>query len=148
MKVREFIEKFMGRQVEFNQEFHRTVLKGPLGCYNAQSWKASSCARRVGWVIGMRWLATGHTESDYDYGNTFVSEGPRIPCYLVVTWPTHKPYRVPPEAVTVLEEPEEVHFMSEDERQILSEQSKSWARDERGRFIEEPTTQLPSRSKL
>jgi hypothetical protein len=140
MKIRDFARDFMGRQVAFDQTFHRAQVQAPDGSW-LKTWEAGPTHRRVGWVVGVRWLATGFTERD-DYGHTFIAQGKRIPCYLVTTWPTQEPWRVPPEAVTVLTEPEEPQLMSEAERKFMSEQSQAWARDAKGRFTEEPLTKI------
>ena len=132
-----FIRELMGRQVSFDQTYERVY------DHNARRWEVEHGSLRVGWCIGATWLQEGRTHSgcapmypDYEgEPSSFEETAPRKLCYLVTTWPTNAPFKVPPENVKVVERPIKVHFHSGDERQALSEGAKKWPRDERGRFV-------------
>jgi len=90
-----------------------------------------------GWITGVRWLRSGYTERDSEYGNTFHPVGSPMMVFLVVEHPNGKPVRVDPTSVELCEFDYRDHTMSERSRKWLSEDSKNWPRDERGRFLKE-----------
>ena len=54
----------------------------------------------VGWVVGVRWLQSGETVWDPEYGNLWESSG-SVRAVLVSKWPTRKPLMVPVDAYTL-----------------------------------------------
>lgn len=144
---RKFIRDLMCRQVRFNAAYHRVY--GPGG---ERGWAVTSIREpQVGWVVGATRLQTGRRHPGYNAGFFDVDggEGPsfeetatRKLCYLVVTWPTKRPDKVPPEAVEVIPGqqheqvwPVEPQYFDETTRRLQSETiRKCVERDERGRF--------------
>lgn len=138
MKVKTFIEHYMGKQVRFNRKLVKREDQDGNGIY-FQHWCNEGLDEDdadVGWVTGLRWLPRG-TTVDYgweDGGKQFRSSGKATPAALVVTYPTRNPVRVPLSAITVLAEPVEVHLVDEKARQWMRDEVGSWPRDSRGRF--------------
>jgi len=63
-------------------------------------------------------------------------------CWLVTTWPTNRPLKVPMEAIEVLETPQKPAYgCPKYWRQTMSRYAKEpkiWPRDEKGRFVPRP----------
>lgn len=140
MKVREFIEKYMGRQVRFTRKLVRRREQGKDGRWT-DFWTPMPLDDRsdasIGWVVGLRWLPRGRTV-DYgweDGGRQFRAEGASTLAFMVVTYPTKNPIPVPPDVVEVLDEPVEVRLWTKLDRHNFSEDAKEWPRDERGRWL-------------
>ena len=129
----------MGKQVTFSQYLaRRPIMPGS----RTKAWVPTECPPRVGWVVGVRWVQTGRRVEKYGVSRDgfetrsyrFREIASRTLCYLVTPYPTMKPIRVPPEAVEVLSEPVDVNLWTEEDRKWMSEESKLWPRDEKGRF--------------
>lgn len=113
---------------------------------------------QVGWVVGATYLHNGKRYAGqggvydhfglYDYDPPrFKETAPRVLVYLVTRWPTHRPYRVPPESVELLTTDDiQPSAISNSERKLQSEQSNRLPRDEKGRFVSGPL--LPLKSEL
>jgi hypothetical protein len=140
--MRWFMERMMGKRVTFSSFYKRGWIPDPTvhdGVRFMKTWVAKEIGpkdRNHGWVVGIRWLRTGVTVRDYD-GGRFGDRGPRVVAYLVAPWPTMKPIMVPPSAVHqdpgVDKAP--VRYVNDRWRDILSEDSKTWPRDSKGRWV-------------
>lgn len=131
---RKFIRDLMCRQVCFDRVFDRVFESG-----HKIGWEPSTIKSRVGWVVGATWLQSGwYVKGSYDEPPHLQESGPRTLAYLVTTWPTSKPHRVPPEAVTVLSEPVKPSSLSDDERKVYQEWGARLPRDAKGRFVSGP----------
>jgi hypothetical protein len=152
IKVREFIRTHLFKQVSFDHVFmrvERPAWKHKEETRYVSTWEPVKMTKRVGWVVGLRWLQTGFRvpgssyaspSNDYDDYDppTFKETDKRKPCVLVMTWPTRKPERVPFDAIEILDEEVPVYSMDASERNLMALQSRDWPRDELGRFTPEP----------
>lgn len=131
---RKFVREFMCQQVRVDRVFERT-----FDSHGARGWATREVDPFVGWVVGVIWLQSGwYVSADYDEPAHLQESGARTLCYLVTKWPTQRPWRVPPEAVTVLSEPVEPSFLNDDERKLYQEWGARLPRDEKGRFVSGP----------
>ena len=147
---RKFIRDLMCRQVRVTHVYRRQ-----RGSKDERWWESKPLAKPfVGWVVGATWLQTGERHDgdaltqdmwtgEWDGGDPpgFHETAPRTLCYLVTSWPTVTPHKVPPEAVEVLTEPVEpsaMHFWNEAERKLMREMAPRLPRDEKGRFVSGP----------
>jgi len=116
-------------------------------------WVEWTIEARDGWVIGATWVQTGIRHPGHGGGNgdifglyaddyeppTFEETAPRRLVYLVTPWPTAKARYVPPEHVTLIPD-DELHTFNPSawdsaSRELSAQWSKSYKRDERGRFV-------------
>ena len=137
--IRKFADEVMGRQVTFSRVFRR------FGLYTSNRvetyhWEPVSLGGpKVGWAVGVRWLQRGRRwPGSYAEGPSFEETGARVPCVLVSRWPTHAPEKVPFDDIELVEFEQKLYAWPESERTLVSNQSRGWPRDEKGRFAPEP----------
>lgn len=108
-------KKWMGKYVEYTSVLQRVVVKDKASGKDYASWETREldCPKR-GMVVGLRWLLTGFITHSWTARSLFeepeseqgylTENKPRTLCYLIVPYPTRNYIRVPPWAVTLLEE--------------------------------------------
>ena len=142
-----FIAELMGKQVRFKKHYQRVCKSAYSSSTKKYVWEKKFLPEEhVGWVVGVRWLQNGkripgakyYDEYGYgaDYDPPYFQETEARTCvYLVVPWPTRKPYKVDPDDVEVLDEPVHISGMRQEVRDELRCDSKNWPRGSDGRFV-------------
>jgi hypothetical protein len=157
LNMQKFAREMMGRQVRFSKYLKRVHnypeerqdehgrLRAPTSTWEARELKELGFSECIGWVVGVRYLQTGvRIEGsgggyifDDDGGDppTFRETGPRKLAVMVAELPTSRPLPVPMEAIELVPEYVAPGFVDERTRKLWSEDSASWPRDARGRFV-------------
>jgi len=157
-KATTFSHRFMldliGQLVSVSTELHRVRDDA------AARWEARPAAPRgprnpVGWVVGFRWRLVGNITpgsgphwgiDGFDGGDSpeFKETGPRIPCLLVVYWPTMLPVSVPLDGYARVTDPQAqptapsrtgCNDWTERDRQTYRELAAEMPRDAKGRWL-------------
>jgi len=135
------VSAMMGGVVLVDHEFSRFIEFSSLNSSMIKkAWGVVPAYGRPGWVVGQRWLQTGVIKRGYggDDPNTWEETEPRIPCLLVSYWPTMTPVKVPMNCFRLAPfstRPYAPHSSwTSRQRKFLSKESKTWPRDEKGRW--------------
>jgi hypothetical protein len=129
----------MGRVVTVTHELERSS-DGPWYRDGTRRyWKTIEVEPQAGWVAGFRTLQNG-TYCGPGSDAPYLRNTESVPCILVTYWPTRNPVKVPLDGFEPGGEPcyptsdfWDTEWGTE-LREALSEESKSWPRDERGRW--------------
>lgn len=140
VKVKEFVERWMGQPVKFTKVLERKS-KYETRRPTRYWWEAVDCQPDVGWVVGLRWLSQGASSWEgYEEGRVWTPDGPSTPAALVARWPTQKPVHVPLDALELFEGTiTSPHVRSggwpKAWREVQAKEMASWPRDEKGRWL-------------
>jgi hypothetical protein len=139
MKAKEKLE-LMGKVVVINKIMH--VTKND----SEHKWTAQPIVERAGWVVGFRTKRNGTYvpssqsqgyEGDWDYDPAYLKDLESVPCILVCLWPNEKPKVVPMDGFRVDDAAKPIasyYPWSESARRCLSNESKNFPRDAKGRW--------------
>lgn len=134
------VANLMGRIVFVKQVFERAYPTKEKRGVTPKTWAPEALKEpRPGWVIGFRYLQTGHTEwVGYEEGSAWTPNGPSQPCLLVSFWPTLAPVRVPLDGFDFKcnsePHPNKRPPWSRLDRITNAEATEGWPRDAKGRW--------------
>lgn len=125
----------MGQIVTVDEvfELHKTYTKG-----TNREWRRKAIKPRAGWIVGFRTVYGGTvvpgSGGDENYEQAYLKIERSYPCVLVAFTPRSKPVHVPLDGYneTTTEEPE--YLFPGKYRELLRMESKTWPRDDNGRF--------------
>lgn len=136
----------MGRLVEFTYEYERLEEEG-----NYRHWVPKKLDKmKTGWIVGFRTLQNGvykpysacHGMDGPEYDQAYLSVTSTVPCVLISTYFDSNPVRVPLEhffqsaqSPMLIKRPGEP--WKDEHRKQMSEWSKDFPRDCKGRFIKQ-----------